>query len=103
LTIGLKTDRLHYGSILEPEIEKNMSALTIKNIPEKLRKRLKESAEKHHRSINSEAIVCLEKVLAVDRLDPKEFLEQARALRERSPQIFITEEFLRAAKGEGRP
>jgi plasmid stability protein len=80
-----------------------MATLTIKNIPEKLRRRLKESATRHRRSINREAITCLEKALMAERVDPQEFLERARTLRERSPRIFLTEEFLRAAKDEGRP
>ncbi|MHB8652809.1 MAG: FitA-like ribbon-helix-helix domain-containing protein [Terriglobia bacterium] len=80
-----------------------MGTLTIKNIPEKLRKRLKESAAQHRRSINSEAITCLEKALVGGRVDPREFLERARALRERTPNIFLTEEDLRTAKNEGRP
>ena len=80
-----------------------MATLTIKNIPEKLRKRLKESATQHRRSINSEAICCLEKVLVSSRVDPQEFLASARALRERMPRMFITDEELRAARNEGRP
>ena len=79
-----------------------MATLTIKNIPEKLRKRLKESATLHRRSVNSEAIQCLEKALAGGRVDPREFLERARILRERHPNIFLTEEDLRFAKNEGR-
>jgi antitoxin FitA len=79
-----------------------MATLTLKNVPEKLRRRLKESAAQHRRSINREAITCLEKALMAERMDPQEFLARARALRERSPQIFLTEEFLRAAKNEGR-
>ncbi len=80
-----------------------MATLTIKNIPEKLRKRLKESAAQHRRSINSEAISCLETVLISTRVDPVEFLEQARALRQRRRRLYLTDRFLRAAKNEGRP
>jgi len=80
-----------------------MATLTIKNIPEKLHKRLKESAVQHRRSINSEAISCLEKVLVATRVDPKEFLAEVDALRKRMPHAYLTEEFLRAAKNEGRP
>lgn len=80
-----------------------MATLTIKNIPEKLRKRLKESAAQHRRSINSEAISCLERVLVGSRVDPRDFLVRARALRERMPHVFITDKDLRAAKNEGRP
>ena len=55
-----------------------MATLTIKNVPEKLHQRLKESAAQHRRSINSEAISCLEKVLGAHRVDPKEFLAAGR-------------------------
>ena len=37
--------------------------LTLKNIPDDVYTRLKLSAELHRRSLNSEAIVCLEAVL----------------------------------------
>ena len=80
-----------------------MATLTIKNVPEKVHKRLKESAAQHRRSINSEAISCLEKVLVATREDPREFLEEVRAARERMGYVNLTEEFLRAAKNEGRP
>jgi len=80
-----------------------MATLTIKNIPERLLKRLKESAAQHRRSINSEAICCLERVLGVHRADPKEFLAEVDAARKRMPYVNLTEEFLRVAKNEGRP
>ena len=80
-----------------------MATLTIKNISERLRRRLKESAAEHRRSINGEAIFCLEKALAGGRVDPQEFLAQARALRQRLPRIFLTDRDLRAARREGRP
>jgi len=79
-----------------------MATLTIKNVPEKLHKRLKESAVEHRRSINSEAISCLETVLVARRVDPREFLAKVDALHKRMPRMYITEEFLRAAKNEGR-
>ena len=80
-----------------------MATLTIKNVPEKLHQRLKESALQHRRSVNSEAITCLEKVLVPSRVDPQEFIAEVRALRQRMPHMYVTEEFLRAAKNEGRP
>jgi plasmid stability protein len=79
-----------------------MATLTIKNIPEKLRERLKESAAQHRRSINGEAISCLEKALVGNRLDPEDFLARARSLRARMPRVFVTERTLRAAKNQGR-
>ena len=80
-----------------------MATLTIKNVPEKLHKRLKESAALHRRSINSETICCLEKVLGVHRVDPKKFLAEVQAMHKRMPYVHLTEELLRAAKNEGRP
>lgn len=80
-----------------------MATLTIKNIPEKLRERLRESAAQHRRSINGEAISCLEKALIGNRLDPEDFLAQVRSLRARMPRMFITDRDLRAAKNQGRP
>ena len=59
-----------------------MSAtLTLKNIPEHVYERLKWSAQVHRRSINNEAIVCLETVLAPAGLPVAERLARARALR----------------------
>jgi len=39
------------------------TTLTLKNIPDAVYDRLKLAAEMHRRSLNSEAIVCLESVL----------------------------------------
>ena len=83
-------------------LEMKMTTLTIKNIPEKLHQRLKESAAHHRRSINVEAISCLEKVLVGNRVDPQDFLAQARSLRPRMPRVFVTERDLRVAKNQGR-
>ena len=80
-----------------------MPTLTIKNIPEKLHQRLKESAARHRRSINGEAISCLEKALVSNRLDPEDFLAQVRSLRARMPRAFVTERDLQAARNRGRP
>jgi plasmid stability protein len=57
------------------------TSITLKNIPDDVYIRLKASAESHRRSINSEAIVCLEAVLLPVRIQPSERLVRARALR----------------------
>ena len=44
------------------------TTLTLKNIPDEVYARLKAAAEAHRRSLNSEAIVCLESVLLPERL-----------------------------------
>ncbi len=57
------------------------TTLTLKNIPDDVYARLKASAETHRRSLNSEALVCLETVLLPAKLTASERLARARALR----------------------
>ena len=56
------------------------TTLTLKNIPDEIYQRLKASAVTHRRSLNSEAIVCLETVLAPGKLAPGERLARARCV-----------------------
>lgn len=79
-----------------------MPTLTIKKLPAKIHARLKKSAATHRRSINQEAIECLEKSLASVPLNPQAFLARVRAFRERNQRIFVTEKDLRKAKNWGR-
>ena len=62
------------------------TTLTLKNIPDTVYNRLKLSAQAHRRSLNSEAIVCLEAILLPAKLTPNERLERARALRSALPK-----------------
>lgn len=80
-----------------------MATLTLKQVPDDLYKKLKERAATHRRSLNNEAIHCLEQVVQDRRLNSLEWLEEARALRRQTPDLFLTEEALRAAKVSGRP
>jgi plasmid stability protein len=57
------------------------TTLTLKNIPDNVYQRLKVSAEVHHRSLNSEVIVCLESVLLPTKVTSGERLARARELR----------------------
>lgn len=79
-----------------------MPAITLKNIPDFLYNQLKQSAEAHHRSINSELIVCLEKVLVPQRVNKDQLLTSARSMREKLKGLKVTEEDLATAKVEGR-
>ena len=54
------------------------TTLTLKNIPDVVYDRLKLSAEAHRRSMNSEAIVCLEAALLPAKVTPGERLARAR-------------------------
>lgn len=82
------------------------TTLTLKNIPESLYERLKAVAALHRRSLNSEAIVCLEQVLLPNTTTVHERLARARALRaglvQEHGQAFTGED-IDAAKHEGRP
>jgi len=79
------------------------TTLTLKNIPDTVYERLKLSAEIHRRSLNSEAIVCLESVLLPTRIMPDERLARARELRAGLPKGKFHARDIDAAKREGRP
>ena len=80
-----------------------MPSLTIKNVPDDLYKRLKESANQHRRSVNSEVIVCLERALRSKRVDPEAFLTRVDALHKQVSLTPLTDEVLMRAKEDGRP
>lgn len=76
-----------------------MPSLTVKNIPPELYERLKRSAEEHRRSINSEILVCLERALSSERMDPQTIVAQADVLRARAALSPVTDERLAEARG----
>jgi len=78
------------------------TTLTLKNIPDEVYERLKTSADMHRRSMNSEAIVCLESVLLPGRLDATERLARARALRAALPKTKFRARDIDALKREAR-
>jgi plasmid stability protein len=78
------------------------TTLTLKNIPDEVYARLKAAAEAHRRSLNSEAIVCLESVLLRGRVDPRERLARVRALRATLPKTRFRARDIDAFKREGR-
>jgi antitoxin FitA len=79
------------------------TSLTLKSIPADVYERLKASAEMHRRSLNSEAIVCLETVLLPGKMAPAERLARARALRASLPQGKLRAKDIDELKREGRP
>lgn len=78
------------------------TTLTLKSIPDEVYQRLKASAEAHRRSLNSEAIVCLESVLLPDKVSPAERLTRAQALRSSLPPTKFRAKTINALKREGR-
>jgi plasmid stability protein len=79
------------------------TTLTLKNIPDEVYERLKVAAQIHRRSLNSEAIVCLEKVLTPTRITPGERLARARQLREGLSATEFRTQDIDALKRQGRP
>jgi len=78
------------------------TTLTLKNIPDEVYQRLKASAETHRRSMNSEALVCLESVLLPGRMTPSERLARARELRSALLQGKFRARDIDSLKREGR-
>jgi plasmid stability protein len=78
------------------------TTLTLKNIPDDLYERLKAAASLHRRSLNGEAIECLERVLAPSKISVAERLERARRLRDELPCVELTDADIDAMKREGR-
>jgi len=58
------------------------TTITLKGIPREIYDSLKQAAETHHRSINSEAIACLERVLLPTKISSEEHMLRARQIRE---------------------
>ncbi len=78
------------------------TTLTLKNIPDAVYEQLKASAQLHRRSMNSEAIVCLEAALVPARVAPTERLARARELRAAlKPAKFLAHD-IDTLKREGR-
>lgn len=58
------------------------TTLTLKGIPDEIHAALRASATAHRRSLNSEAVACLEAVLLPRKLSATEHARQAREMRE---------------------
>jgi plasmid stability protein len=76
--------------------------LTLTNIPEEVYTRLKSAAVAHRRSLDSEAIVCLEAALLPRRGAGGERLSAARALRATLPKAVFRAKDIAGFKRQGR-
>jgi len=79
-----------------------MPALTIKNIPDDLYEELKYTAKQHHRSINSEVIMCLKQKLFPNKILTQDTLSNIQALRSQIKANTITPKDIEQAITEGR-
>lgn len=80
-----------------------MPTITIKDIPDDLYDALKSTAEKHHRSMNSEVIIRLKQVLLPHLVTPQNKLANIQRLRAQITPNIITADHLKDAINEGRP
>lgn len=79
-----------------------MATLTIKNIPDRLVRRLKTQAALHRRSLNHEVIACLETTTGAVPVDPETLLARARAVRRTPLGLHLTDRALNQLKAYGR-
>ena len=87
----------HYGWRVVP------TTLTLKNILDEVYERLKAAPALHRRSLNSEAILCLERVLMPTRMAAEERIVRARRLRVGQSGRDFDHGDIDALKSEGRP
>jgi hypothetical protein len=93
----------HNGSTMQPfEWELFMPSITIKKIPDRLFRTLRQSARANNRSINKEVISNLEKSLGETLINPVAFLSSVDQMRKRLRTQKLTERILRKAKELGR-
>jgi len=78
------------------------TTLTLKNIPDQVYERLKAAAAEHRRSLNNEAIVCIQSALMPPKVSPAEHLECARQIRAELEGLQFRAEDIDAAKRQGR-
>ena len=76
--------------------------LTLKNLPDALHARLSAAARQHRRSLNNEAIVCLEAGLAAASVPVQERLREIRSLRQTRGCTPFAPDEIAAFKAEGR-
>ena len=64
-----------------------MASITLKDIPKRLHQQLRARAVKNRRSLNQEAVACLEQAMLAEPVDVDALLRLARATRARIKPI----------------
>jgi len=81
-----------------------MRTITVKNIPDNLYQRLRQSATENRRSINSEILVCIERTVQSQRHESvNDILARARQLRQKTKGHVLTDRKFNEMKTAGRP
>lgn len=76
--------------------------LTLKNVPDDIYNRLKQSAGIHRRSLNSKVLVCLESMLLTKKVSPQRMLADIRAGRAELAGKVFNHEVIDGLKRDGR-
>ena len=79
-----------------------MITITLKDIPREVHAALKHRAKQHGRSLNKEALACLENAVTPSRVDVQALLAELRQHRANLPGR-LTDDLLSDAKLERRP
>jgi plasmid stability protein len=77
-----------------------MATLTLKNIPDELHAKLKESAERNRRSLNSEILMRLESAFSAPVVDVREHARRLRAFTD--GQTVVDHAYVDRFKRQGR-
>ena len=80
-----------------------MATVTVKNIPDDLYADLKQAAQRNHRSINSEIIVCVEQALRSQRIPVETVSARTPRVWQLANGHVITDAEVTEAKRAGRP
>jgi plasmid stability protein len=76
--------------------------ITLKDIPPLVHAALKQRAKEHGRSLNKEALICLEMMVAPARMNINELLADIRSHRASLPGR-LNDRLIQTAKAQGRP
>ncbi len=79
-----------------------MKTITLKDIPSSVHAALKQRAKQHGRSLNKEALACLEKSVSPARFDATAMLLDIRNHRASLPGK-LNDHLIKTAKEDGRP
>ena len=80
----------------------SMKTITLKDIPQPIHAALKQRAKQHGRSLNKEALACLEMIVAPVRVDITALLHDIRIHRASLPGK-LNDQLIQMATAEGRP
>lgn len=87
---------------MEPLWSCAITTFTVKNIPTDIYDKLKKSAQLNRRSINSEILVCIERAVSSQKIDPESVIRRARTLREKTRLYNVSANEITEVKKTGR-